>query len=1736
MEGLINLLNNLQGIIYKGYNNFKKSPKERLTIEYIDTRLELLEKDWASFTDANSKLHERFALSDIGQKVVDIYDCTEDTYITYKSLMKSTLNKIKVVKESGQPNRNLASSNASSSASAKLPKITIPTFSGNYSEWTTFHDLFTSMVHKNEALDNVQKLHYLKSHLTGEADQLIRHTPISDANYGQCWSLLEKRYSNKKYLSNCILQRLFSQKRIYTESAAALKELIGTTCDCLNALKNLNIDVSSWDVIIIHIVSFKLDSETRKQWELSICNNDSTNDLPTFEQFKVFIDNRFRALECIEPKRILVHQTNINNNKSSNLHKPRAMIATNSLMRCEFCSESHKLCFCKKFAKGSCEERREFVAKNNICFNCLGSNHTVYNCKKASTCKLCQKRHHSLLHQTETERRVQDNLKPSKSSYDTNTSPTPMVSCLSTGKMWKPRQVLLATALIRAEARTGQHQMIRALLDQGSQACFITEATVQFLNLKRTPVQGRVSGLGHNSSTMVKYMVHLTIQSRLDLKFKLKLNAFVLNNITSYLPERSISSESFDWLGFQDNYLADPEFKTPNKIDVLLGADVYSRIIQEGILKSTTGTMIAQNTSFGWILSGGLNPVNDISNHIITMHVVTKEDILRKFWEIEEQMTTKKILTPEEQRCEEFYSATTKRDCTGRYIVKLPFREEGPSCKFGNSRNIAEARFKVLEKRLSKNAYLKKRYTDVINEYIQLGHMREVDQKDKLKDIAVYLPHHAVVRDDKSTTKVRVVFNASEKNSAGVSLNDTLMIGPTLQPDLRHTVLKWRVHPIGLVADIIKMYRQIKIADEDAMFQRILWRDSPAEELKDYELVTVTFGTACAPYQAVRTLHQVAYDEGYNFPLATDKVLSCFYMDDLMTGCDTVESGLEIYKQIKGLLGKGGFMLQKWNSNNKEILERIRSTEEYEIMGQLDQSKLTDRPLKEREEIAIKQDSTIKILGLTWNRNEDTFQYTVNLPTLSSAPATKRSIISDIARLFDPLGWLAPSIVVAKVFIQKLWLAGVGWDDNLNSDLVKEWCTYRNELLLLTNIRVPRWLGTNLHDCVELHGFCDASKTAYSAVVYVRTINTDNNINVALLVAKTRVAPVKQISIPRLELCGAVLLSKLLSESAEALNISKDKIRAWTDSTVVLAWLNCHPSRWKTFVGNRTSEILTTMKSSQWFHVSTKNNPADCASRGMLPSVFIKNTTWFLGPSFLKERDIFYKRPKELYTDVELSVQGYTTTVVSEPSIFERFSSLQKLIRVIAYCRRFLKSRTNRKKYLLKEEIQEALECCIKTTQRQVFTMEYLELKKNGHLQSKTSKLKSLSPYLDNKGIIRVRGRIEKAQLDEATKHPIILHHTNHLTHLLVADAHFKTLHGGLQLMSNYLRTAYWILGSRNLIKKHIRKCVTCVKYRATTKAQLMGSLPEVRCSPTRPFLHSGVDYAGPINIRTTKGRGYRSYKGYICLFVCMCTKALHLEAVTDMSTQAFLAAFRRFVSRRGHCAKLWSDNGTTFVGAARELEKLKSIQSALAERLESRGTEWHFIPPHSPNFGGLWEAGVKSTKFHLKRVIGEATLTYEEISTLLCQVEACLNSRPISVINSTDPGETLPLTPGHFLIGEPLVNVPDNSYENSNVSSLTRWRFVQRMMQSFWKRWSYEYLSYLMNRYKWTQRIPEPKIGDIVLVKEDDLPPSRWLLGRVVEKHPGDDNITRVVTLRTRKSIIKRPTSKLCILPVAEQ
>ncbi|XP_043482132.1 uncharacterized protein LOC122511132 [Leptopilina heterotoma] len=452
--------------------------------------------------------------------------------------------------------------------------------------------------------------------------------------------------------------------------------------------------------------------------------------------------------------------------------------------------------------------------------------------------------------------------------------------------------------------------------------------------------------------------------------------------------------------------------------------------------------------------------------------------------------------------------------------------------------------------------------------------------------------------------------------------------------------------------------------------------------------------------------------------------------------------------------------------------------------------------------------------------------------------------------------------------------------------------------------------------------------------------------------------------------------------------------------------------------------------------------------------------------------------------------------------------------------------------------LQEARERLIANVQSHHFSQEIADLHGRNRVSS-SSCLVSLSPFLDNNGLLRLGGRLKHADLDFNERCPIIMPFDSPLTSLIVLNGHHFMLHGGTQLTLSYLRRTYWILKGRMAVKKVLSRCVICARFRAKTCSQLMSPLPAQRVTqPSRPFAVSGVDYAGPVWIRTSKGRGIRASKGYLVIFVCFATKSVHLEVCSDYTSEGFIAAYKRFSSRRGVCSLLHSDCGTNFVGADRELRELfresSSVSFEISRYLASNGTTWRFNPPAAPHFGGLWEAAVRSVKHHLRRVIGEMTLTFEELSTFLCEVEACLNSRPLQAL-SDEPNDLTPLTPSHFLIGSTIYTIPEPSYFEHKLNSLNRWRLLSKMKSDFWSRWSSEYLHALQTRPKWHFVRSPVKINDLVVIKNENLPPSKWALGRVTKVHAGRDGLVRTATLKTASGMLTRPVVKLCILPICD-
>lgn len=1181
---------------------------------------------------------------------------------------------------------------------ATLPKIQLPTFSGKYEDWPTYQDLFTALVH-NTSLSDVQKLHYLKTSVAGEAEMLLRHIQITDSNYTQAWEILKGRFGNKKMIANSILKRLFSQKKVTNQSASQIKTLLDTTTECLNGLNNLKVATDSWDPIIVFLVSQKMDTESLKSWEEHSHNEDSDK-MATWRDLQKFLETKFRTLELItsEPssvrERPQTHKSFHTMAEESEEDTCQITHARVNSRSCVYCNGDHYMYHCKEFAKQTVEHRQEFVKKNNLC-------------------RVCHKKHHSLLHR----------------ARETNIQPEPTITTAHFSNQQPSTQVLLATAQVQMESDDGAVHTLRALIDQGSEASFVSARVVDLLRLRKTDINGVASGVGEGTKIPLKHLVEIKIKSSYTNKV-VNVTAYVLKTISTKLPSKDII---MNWQILQTLNLADPTYNTPGKIDILLGAEVFCKIIEEGLIKLPDG-VVAQKTMLGWILSGQRESTEEIMKHnVTTLHitrqVVEDNDMLRKFWEIETDMYKKrKLMTKEEVMCENIYKDSTTRDETGRYIVHLPLKQsiEETVKLCGDTKQQAIARFKQLERKFKRNDKLKTEYTKVIHEYLEMGHMNESKTPDN--KLTVYLPHHAVVREDRETTKVRVVFDASAKGSNGHSLNDVMMIGPALQPDLRSLITKWRTHKICIVGDITKMYRMVKMTEEHTDLQRIVWRDDPSDEIKNYNLTTVTFGTAAAPYLAVRTLNQVADDEAHRFPETAPLIKHSFYMDDLMTGAEDVEKAKKICTEIGTILKSGGFEMQKWSSNSEEVLNHIQGEDTIRV---------------------IKQDAIIKILGLTWDRKDDKFKATVNLPELKH-PVTKRAILSDVGRLFDPFGWLSPVIIIAKMLIQKLWKCKLDWDTELPNHLIEEWKTYRQEIIHLQNATVPRWVNSTLvnREKAEIHGFSDASTQAYAAVTYLRVVEEDE-IHVTMIAARTKVAPLKQLSIPKLELSAAALLTELIEDIVEPLSIPKERVFAWTDSTVVLAWLQSDSHNWRTFVANRISDITRVVDGDHWHHVQSAENPADIASRGIKASEVAACKIWWTGPDWLKQDTIQFDKSEIPTTDLELKVSCHTTSVEEKP-IWERFSSISRMKRVLAYCRRMIKNTETepRKNYIEVSEMDKILSEVIKFYQNLVYGREIEEIRRDGTVKKRSS-LISLSPYLDEKGILRVGGRLQNAEIGD---------------------------------------------------------------------------------------------------------------------------------------------------------------------------------------------------------------------------------------------------------------------------------------------------------------------------------------------------------------------------------------------------
>ncbi|XP_024883926.1 uncharacterized protein LOC112462412, partial [Temnothorax curvispinosus] len=1071
-ETLIRSQTELHGRISRAYENLKKAGTTKVTLGVAEARLQGLESNWAKFEAQHESIFDTpwERIKELDYVKQSVFALAEEAYLHQKGIFLDLVRSLKAKEDAASSTAGQETATVTSRTA--LPRIQLPEFTGKYEDWPAFRDLFLSIVGKDTAATQVEKLHYLKSCLKGEAELLIRNVTTTGENYERAWNLLSSYYENKRLLVRAYLANFVSLPKMKSESAVELRKIFHGVKATVSSLDGIGRPVSRSEDLFVYLAVELLDPRSRREWETLISE---TNEPPTYFELEQFLDRRLHALESMLPVRVdsAANKSGNGTAKSARSHlaSKQGGKSEGKRGRCPLCTKEHILMFCDEYKKKTAQERRQFVEEKSLCFNCLGR-HKVSECVVKKNCSACDARHHSSIHDACRETEI------AKTSHVVRGAPV------------KPVAVLLATARVRVADHFGAWHSARALVDQGSEISMISERLAQQLKLPRLPVSISVFGIGGQKTCTARGRVSLSMSPRSG-GAAMAISAIILPRLSAYAS--GTSAVAMSWAHIRGLSLADPDYSASDAIDVLLGADVYAAILRQGLRRGGNGEPVAQNTTLGWIISGSVGELS--SGHSAQAFQCRVEedlaDMVRRFWEQDEiPSTSSVILSQEDRECAEHFARTHRRNASGRYVVRLPVKSPLPDVS--DTRRVAVRVLKHMEGRFARDASFHALYRDFMRQYTELGHMTPIPPNANGNDKPrCYLPHHGVMRESSTTTKLRVVFNGSTTVPSGESLNQHLMVGPNLLPPLIILIIKWRRHRFVFATDIEKMYRQIVVDPEDRDMQIIVWRNDPSEEIQDHWLNTITYGLTCSPYLAIQSLRQLAADEREKWPLGAAVLEDETYMDDVLSGAATIPAAKAIQRQLVQICTAGGFPLKKWSANEDALLE--------------------DLPVEDRlqqEPRGWQPGESHLTLGLRWHPRDDCFAFAIRLPRVETF--SRRAALSLTARLFDPLGRR-----------------------------------------------------------IEIHGFSDASERAYAAVIYVRTEDESGRVEVRMVAAKTKVAPLKQVTLPRLELSAAKLLVQLAAPVQLTLEAREAPLYCWTDAKVVLGWIRGHPANWKTYVANR---------------------------------------------------------------------------------------------------------------------------------------------------------------------------------------------------------------------------------------------------------------------------------------------------------------------------------------------------------------------------------------------------------------------------------------------------------------------------------------------------------------------------------------------------------------------------------------
>ena len=1391
---------------------------------------------------------------------------------------------------------------------------------------------------------------------------------------------------------------------------------------------------------------------------------------------------------------------------------------------------------------------------------------------------------------------------------------------------------------------TGKEEVVNALLDDGSNRTLIDANLAKRLELDHsTPGKLNLEGVAgakclNNNSSIVKF----GIQS-VDGTTKDQIRAATLNNPVGKVYPYHWNTYKHQWPHIE--HIDFPE-KLGDHCKILIGDD-YNDLLasQEEIIPTDIPRPypIARRTALGWTCTGILTPTNqhpdeDYERRVGMQRYVRSFKLLKthtlddkqvgnnppvisfpkvkarqrysslakqkrqnghltcqvhprdlafvnsnakeldafrlKTFEFEQFPGDDDDVTTRSQQDEEAIRLmrSTRQKVGNQYQIGVLWKPGEPN--FDNNFDLAYKRQISLENsRHFKDPKLKEGFLNHIKDWLEKGYFEKVDGKDHKSKNINYVPVFAVHRQDKTTTKIRPVLDGAAKYH-GKCLNDAVYQGPNLINRLPSVLTRFRKHKYAIGGDVAEMFLQVLTKETDKQYHRILFREDSKDPLQILQPKVHVFGNAGSPCIAIFTIKEHARENASRYKEAAEAVIHSSIVDDIMDSVQTEEEAIKLFKDLKQLFQECGMNIRKFISNSQYVLSQLPET---------DRAKNIDITLGNLQTAEVTY-PVVKALGMIWLSEPDVFTFSYDKPDLVKDKWTKREVLRTLHQVFDPLGLLAPFLLQAKIFLKSLWDRKLDWDDDIGPEATQAWLDWLEHFKLFPKVQVPRCLMPTLEG-VEVHIFADASQYAYGTVMYV-VVGAEGDKVSNIVSANTRIVSKQGVTIPRLELCAALLATQLATEFKNALGDCPRYF--WTDSSNVNYWLKNTERQRKLFVTNRVVKVLTVSTPQEWRWVPGLENPADLASRG--ETLGQLDQFWFNGPEFiLKPPSKWPEQPKSYSlspeAELEFKIEHPPSKVMTlfaflelakkrkqwtwlhkekkwylanvrhgsfDKGLFDaaKHSSYLKALRAARLLVAWIQwSKTNPKRFshndndyqpLMKQnpshnvawfrqkpEVRdEAKLFLLRQAQVHSFSDVYEHLTKGNNVPV-GHMLARLKPFLDKDGIMRVKGRLAFSKhLPYDEKHPIILDASSPLAKLLIKHFHECILMhiGGVNHLLSLLSKNYYILGARREIKNYLKGCVSCQKADPHPNRQVMAPLPDFRVPKEK--LTAPFLSTG---IDCAGPFRCASRKVWVVVFTCCEYRAVHFELISSMSTEAFLMAFQRFISIRGLPKSVISDNGTNFVGASNVLKDL--IRKVDCDTIKSKFSEvdWHFTTPHCPHSGGVFERMVKSMKQALHKIIGGSlNPSIEFFMTALAEAADVINSRPLTVVD-TDVNDITPITPNHFLRmwAMPKLEVCPSVWFDKTYSKLGR------VLSDLKRQFALEVVQKLHAYPKdWRRELEDFKVGDVVVLIEANHVGS-WPLARIIKTYPGPDGHVRhvdldVVTKAWDETLPQRDESKI--------